>query len=262
MIVTDQLHRRIDIKTTPSRIISLVPSLTELIVDLGLESRLVGLTKFCVHPKHIRQAKTVVGGTKQINLDKIRKLQPDIVLSNKEENTPEMIKALTEIAPVHISDIYTVEDCYSLIRMYGDLFEVEQSARALINQIEQKRINYQQRIKDRHKLKVAYFIWKKPWMVAGSHTFIDAMLKEAGFKNVFTHLQRYPEIDLDTPILKTADCLFLSSEPYPFKAQHRRELQKLFPDKLVHVVDGELFSWYGSRMCLAYKYFDHLQLRI
>jgi len=254
----DQLKREIQLKKTPKRIISLVPSQTELLVDLGLEASIVGVTKFCVHPKHLRISKAVVGGTKQINLEKIKALRPDIILCNKEENTKEIIESLEAIAPIHVSDIYNLEDCFELITMYGEIFNIKRTTSTLVANIQLEREAFQLQYQDIDKLKVAYFIWKKPWMVAASDNFIDAMITEAGFINSYSNEKRYPEIDLNDPKLKEADLIFLSSEPFPFKEAHVVELQSKFPEKTIKIVDGELFSWYGSRLLKSYSYFQIL----
>lgn len=258
MIIKDQLNRKIHIEKVPKRIISLVPSQTELLVDLGLENLIVGVTKFCVHPKHLKSAKAIVGGTKRVKFEKIRNLKPDIILCNKEENTLEMIEELEKIAPVHISDIYTLEDCYDLILAYGKIFNCAFKASSIIENIESERLNYKNIIQDNSNIKVAYFIWKEPWMVVGSNTFINVMLKEAGFINVFADKERYPEVILDDKSLQKAEIILLSSEPYPFKQMHVNELIQKYPAKKIIVVDGELFSWYGSRLAKSYDYFKLL----
>jgi ABC-type Fe3+-hydroxamate transport system substrate-binding protein len=257
MIIKDQFYQKLEIKIRPKRIISLVPSQTELLVDLGLESFIVGITKFCVHPKHLRMSKKVIGGTKQINLDKIKALQPNIILCNKEENTKEIIEVLDGVAPIHISDIYNLNDCYELIKMYGALFKVESDALRLISNIKDERAQFKSKVQPTN-LRVAYFIWKKPWMVAASNTFIDCMIAEAGFINAFKNEERYPEISLSSSILKEVDIIFLSSEPFPFKEKHIEELKKQFPNKTIKIVDGELFSWYGSRLLKSFEYFQSL----
>jgi ABC-type Fe3+-hydroxamate transport system substrate-binding protein len=255
MIHLDQLNRKLQLKVTPKRIVSLVPSQTELLIDLGLESVVVGITKFCVHPKQIRKKKTIVGGNKEIRLQKIKDLPPDIILCNKEENTKEIITELESVAPIHISDINNLEDCCQLIEMYGKLFNVMSKASEIIDNIQKEREHFRFKIKAKEKIKVAYFIWKSPWMVAASNTFIDFMIKEAGFKNVFENETRYPEVDLESLKLGKSDCIFLSSEPYPFKEKHVLELKSYFPINKISIVDGEMFSWYGSRLQKAYKYF-------
>ncbi|WP_426429636.1 ABC transporter substrate-binding protein [Winogradskyella sp. HB-48] len=251
----DQLNRELQLNKSPKRIVSLVPSQTELIVDLGLEKELVGVTKFCVHPSSLRKNKTIVGGTKQVDIEKIIALQPDIILCNKEENTKEMIDKLKSIAPIHISDIYTVEDCLELIKTYGQIFNKFNEASRLVNVIKTEKEAFHSQRSTSNKMKVAYFIWKNPFMVAASNTFIHSMLNEANLFNVFEDEERYPEIQLDHPKIKEADCIFLSSEPYPFKEKDIDEFKKQFPSKKIMIVDGEMFSWYGSRICKSYRYF-------
>ena len=254
----DQLNRTIQLNEIPKRIVSLVPSQTELLVDLGLEFSIVGITKFCVHPKQLRKAKTIVGGTKQIHVQKVKALQPDIILCNKEENSKEIIESLASVAPIHISDIYTLKDTFELISMYGEIFKVEERASSLISTIRKERDHFQNQIQNKKQLKVAYFIWKNPWMVAAADTFINTMLQEAGFVNIFKEQKRYPEIDLDHSKLKETDVILLSSEPFPFKEEHILELKLQFPEKTIKIVDGELFSWYGSRLLQSYSYFQEL----
>lgn len=250
----DQLNRTIQFQKTPKRIISLVPSLTELICDLGLESSLVGVTKFCVHPKIIRNNVTVVGGTKQVHYDKIQNLNPDIIICNKEENTLEMIQELDKIAPVHISDINSIPDCLEVIEMYGQIFSVEQQADSIISEIKKEENAFELYIKTQPVCSVAYFIWKDPWMAVGRKTFIDYMLSVNGFINYFGNQSRYPEIDVKK-VYKEVDLVMLSSEPFPFKKEHFANLQPSFPNAKLVLVDGEMFSWYGSRLIKAFSYF-------
>ena len=255
MVFKDQLNREITIDTGLKRIISLVPSQTELLVDLGLGSKLVGVTKFCVHPRDLKTNCTVVGGTKQVKLEKIKALQPDIILCNKEENTKEMVKDLSLIAPVFISDVGNFESALGLINAYGQLFACETNANQLIHDIKQEEQNLARYLSNYPYKRAAYMIWKDPWMVAGGDTFIEAMLKRAGFENVFTGTKRYPEVNLDNPLFKDCDVILLSSEPYPFTKKHQDELNEKFPDIEIKLVDGEMFSWFGSRMRLAFPYF-------
>ncbi|TCK68696.1 ABC-type Fe3+-hydroxamate transport system substrate-binding protein [Winogradskyella wandonensis] len=258
MIFTDQLNKQLSLKEIPKRIVSLVPSQTELLVDLGLRDAIVGVTKFCIHPPDLRKEKTIVGGTKNVNIGKIMALQPDIILCNKEENSLEIVESLKGIAPVHISDIYNLDDAFELFKMYGYIFKVEEKVSLLISKIKEERSRFQSIVKNQPKRKAAYFIWRNPWMVAASNTFIDAMLREANFSNVFGSESRYPEIDLSHPKLNEADIIMLSSEPYPFKNKHIKELKGLFPEKTIQLVDGELFSWYGSRLQKSYNYFNDI----
>lgn len=260
--ITDQLGRKLVFEKTPQRIISLVPSQSELLVDLGLENELVGITKFCVHPKHLIKEKAIVGGTKQVHYDKIAALKPDVILGNKEENTQEMILELEKIAPVHISDIETVDDAINLIHKYGQLFDKTDRASEIVHQITERQNLFLDNVKEETSQSVAYFIWKKPWMVAGSNNFIHELLMINGFKNYFGGQTRYPEVDLKISKPETADIVMLSTEPYPFTEKHIPSIQKFFPHSKIIIVDGEMFSWYGSRLIKAFDYFKTLHQRL
>jgi ABC-type Fe3+-hydroxamate transport system substrate-binding protein len=263
MKIKDQLGRTIHFVKTPKRIISLVPSQTELLCDLGLKSSLVGITKFCVHPHHIKNDSTVVGGTKDIHLDKIKALNPDIILCNKEENTKDIVEACESICSVHVSDIYNISDSLELIGQYGELFDRNIEASKLIDSIKQELNDFQDFIKDKTVLKTAYFIWRNPWMVVGHNTFVNYLLKLNKFENVFKDKTRYPEIALKEESKKRiVDLVLLSSEPFPFKKFHKHELQEYLPNATIILVDGEMFSWYGSRLAKAFQYFKSLRLNL
>ncbi|EIJ39536.1 ABC-type Fe3+-hydroxamate transport system, periplasmic component [Galbibacter orientalis DSM 19592] len=259
----DQLGRHINLKSTPQRIISLVPSQTELLYDLGLEERIIGVTKFCVHPKRALVNKTVVGGTKDVKYELIQSLKPDVILCNKEENTKEIVSTLEKISTVHVSDIYTLQDSLALIKQYGELFSAENSAENLITTITSEWKSFKAFVKDASEKKVAYFIWRKPWMVAGNNTFIDFLLKENRFINAFGEKARYPEVLLsELKMMEDLDYILLSSEPFPFKQKHIDEIQRELPSVKIILVDGEYFSWYGSRLQNAFKYFESLYKKI
>jgi len=256
----DQLNRKIELKEVPQRIVSLVPSQTELLVDLGLEQQILGITKFCVHPEDLRKQKKVVGGTKQVHFDRIAALEPDIILCNKEENTREMVTELEKIAPVHVSDIYTIDDSLELIRQYGEIFEVAGKASEIIEKIQLEKAGFQEYIKDFPERKVAYFIWKNPWMVAGKDTFIDHLLELNRFKNAFLEEDsRYPEISLAQLDEREVEVVLLSTEPFPFKEEDVEALEKEVKLGYIQIVDGEYFSWYGSRLTAAFTYFRKVQ---
>lgn len=257
MKLIDQLNRPLHFEKSPKRIISLVPSQTELLIDLGLKDRLVGVTKFCVHPENIRKEKKIVGGTKGVRMDRIKELNPDIILCNKEENTKEMIDELKEHYSLHISDVNNLEDTFELIQQYGEIFEVKDRAEEIIENIKTKRDEFLNYIAKKPILKVAYFIWRKPWMVAGSENFIDYMLKLSRFENVYADIPRYPEVELEN--LKQTDFIFLSSEPYPFEEKHIPEIKSIVSNTDFALVDGEFFSWYGSRLEKAFSYFMELR---
>jgi iron complex transport system substrate-binding protein len=255
MEITDQLHRKISLNKTPQRIVSLVPSQTELLVDLGLEAAVVGITKFCVHPEHLRKTKTVVGGTKQVHISKIKNLKPDIIICNKEENTEAMVTALSAIAPVWVSDINSISDGLQMISAFGNLFQKKAEATQVISEIEKAKRDFDTFITEKPFRKTYYFIWKNPYMIAGKGTFIDAMLQLNHFENG-ADKERYPEVDLKQ--VENAELLLLSSEPYPFKENDIEELKNKFPKAVVKLVDGEYFSWYGTRLKNAFAYFKSL----
>lgn len=258
----DQIGRKITLKNNKQRIVSLVPSQTELLIDLGLENELVGVTKFCIHPKDLKKSKTIVGGTKNIHIDKIKELKPTIILCNKEENTQEIVEACEKTCPVHVSDIYNIEESLELIEMYGKLFNCEEKASEIKNTISSELIDFQHFIKEKPTLNIAYFIWRNPWMVAGNDTFINSLLKINKLNNVYENLDRYPEVTLDKNTFSTTDLLLLSSEPYPFQEKHIEELKKITGNKNIILVDGEFFSWYGSRLQHAFDYFKKLRKTI
>ena len=253
--VKDQLDRDVFLNKYPERIISLVPSLTELLVDLGLEDKLVGVTRFCIHPKHLRKKATVIGGTKQVRNQKVKDLQPDLILANKEENQPGDVKALEEICPVHVSDVQTLEDCYELVSQYGKLTDTSEKARKINHQLQNAHADFDNFIQQKTRLSVAYLIWKDPWMAVGGDSFIHEMLSVNHYDNIFKREKRYPQIKLTD--LQQADIIFLSSEPYPFQAKHAEELP--VEPSSVKIVNGEYFSWYGSRMIKAFSYFKDLR---
>jgi iron complex transport system substrate-binding protein len=256
-ILVDQLGTQHTFETTPKRIVSLVPSQTELLVDLGLEDALVGLTKFCVHPVYLKSTKTIVGGTKNIKFDKIKELFPDIIICNKEENTKEIVEALSLICPVWVTDIYTIEDNNQMIRDFGEIFNKRTNAQKWIDKIQ----NF---IQNKPIKKAAYFIWANPYMVAGNTTFINELLKLNHFQNIYESKEgRYPEVELKKIRLDgDPDYVFLSSEPFPFKDEHAFEVGRFTHHAKTVFVDGEMFSWYGSRLVKAFQYFKDLHNRI
>ncbi len=261
---TDQTGHIMTLAATPKRIISLVPSQTELLFDLGLEDSIVGITKFCIHPYHLKSTKKIIGGTKRVHYEKIRLLQPDIIIANKEENTEEMVNALREIAPVWTSDITTIQDSLDMITELGRIFSVRTAATQWIDKINFALTDFKNFIQGKESLKAAYFIWKEPYMVAGKETFINEMMKLNNFTNIYEEREgRYPEVIVQKMRIQgDPELLLLSSEPYPFKDEDAFELGRHTHHAKTVFVDGEMFSWYGSRMVKAFTYFKQLQKRI
>lgn len=245
---------------SPRRIISLVPSLTELLADLGLHEEVVGITKFCIHPNDWFRTKTRVGGTKQVKMDIIHQLQPDLIIANKEENVKEQVEELAKHYPVHVTDVSTFTDAIQVIFQVATMTGRLPQAQQIVERI---KTNYTplKNMVDAidNKPKTCYLIWQDPYMTVGGDTFIHSMMELAGFDNIFARQARYPELTIED--LKAARCevLILSSEPFPFKEKHAEQIQKLLPATKVILADGEMFSWYGSRLQYAFPYFRELQ---
>lgn len=246
------MQRTVEVNSTVLRIVSLVPSQTELLVDLGLREKLVGVTKFCIHPVGLKKEVQIIGGTKNAKIDRIKSLNPDLIIGNKEENNQTDIEQLEKDFPVWMSDIFNLTDALEMLEQIGELTGTQEKALELRSAIEQN-FELLSTLKPTGK-SVLYLIWKDPYIAAGKNTFIDSMLETLGFENAMDQ-ERYPEVDLETV---NPDLVFLSSEPYPFKEKHIESLQNQFPGSQVVLVDGEYFSWYGSRLLGAPAYFLEL----
>ncbi|RXK61512.1 cobalamin-binding protein [Lacibacter luteus] len=259
----DQTGKRVFIPSPPLRIISLVPSLTELLYSLQLENEVAGITKFCVHPESWFRTKKRIGGTKNVDVNAVQLLQPNIVIASKEENVKEQVEAIAAFCPVYCSDIANLNDAYEAIEQIGLLTDRSAHAKELTQQIKQR---FAQITIAKQSLRCIYLIWKKPYMSAGGDTFINEMLTAAGFENVLQEQKRYPEITLEQIAALNVDVVFFSSEPFPFKQQHidafTSEWQYQMPQikmPALQIVDGEFFSWYGSRLLYAAEYFKKLR---
>ena len=255
----DQLNNTITINSPPQRIISLVPSQTELLFDIGLEEQIAGITRFCIHPADKVRSKEKVGGTKRFQIDKIKQLEPDLIIGNKEENYKEGIEELQKYFPVWMSDIYSLEDSFAMMKEVSRITNRLNAGEKLIAEIKAAFINWQA---IRGGQTAAYFVWRKPYLVAASNTFIDYMLNAFGLKNVFHNSQRYPEIQPDDLSALKPDFIFLSSEPYAFSEKHFDEFRSFSPGSKVVLVDGEMFSWYGSRLRFTPEYFGKLKRQL
>jgi ABC-type Fe3+-hydroxamate transport system substrate-binding protein len=244
----DMMGRTVEVPEHPKRIVSLVPSQTELLIDLG--APVIGRTKFCIHPKEASESIPIIGGTKNFHFDKIRHLQPDLIIGNKEENYAEGIALLEKEFPVWMSDIVTLPDAVTMIASIIGLVGQKQKGDLLLDEISSGLDS----IKGKFSGKVLYLIWKNPWMAAGHGTFVHHLLEHLGFENAVTN-ERYPELPVEDIRSMQADYIFLSSEPFPFKEKHLKELRSFQPAANVLLVDGEMFSWYGSRLRKASNYF-------
>ena len=250
LAIQDQMENHIKFDSAPKRIVSLVPSISEYLADLELEEQVVGITKFCIKPIIWHQNKPKVGGTKTLYLDKIADLKPDLIIANKEENTFEQIKTLQKIYNTYISDVTTTDDMYTMMKHIGFITNRVNKSIDWINLTKEKISKLRSQMDTTRK--AYYLVWNDPIMVAGNNTFINTTLKLFGFQNA-EKLDRYPK-KLKTELQDSDfDCILLPTEPFPFKLQHKLMYQKIFPNKQIELVDGEQFSWYGSRLAKMIK---------
>ncbi|MEO8763357.1 MAG: helical backbone metal receptor [Ginsengibacter sp.] len=244
-----------------SRIVSIVPSLTELLYDLGLQEEVVGITRFCIHPRNWHKNKARVGGTKNVKIAAIQQLEPDLIIANKEENVREQVEELAKIYDVLVTDVSDLAGATQVIFDIGSLVGKSTGAAQIAAKIDMK-FNLLRDFKSlKGKRKAAYLVWKDPFMAAGNHTFINDMLQYCGLENVFSYHDRYPEINMEE-LRRDCALVLLSSEPYPFREKHRNEIIDAVPGVKVMLVDGEMFSWYGSRLLKAADYFNDLLLEL
>jgi ABC-type Fe3+-hydroxamate transport system substrate-binding protein len=255
MIVQNQTGKFIFTNTHPLRIVSLVPSVTELLHYLGLGNEVAGITRFCVHPQEWFRSKPRVGGTKNVSIQKVKDLHPTLILANKEENVKEQVEELASFFPTYLGDVTDFTSAITMITETGKLTGKSQQAEALVQQIQSAFLQ----LNTSKKWRALYLIWKNPYMSAGGDTFIHAMLEAAGFDNVLSYQTRYPVVTVDEIRELNPDIIFFSSEPFPFRRKHAEELVQLTGIKKAALVDGEMFSWYGSRMLLAPAYFARLR---
>lgn len=249
LITSDDLGRTVRVPRGPRRIVSLCPSQTETLFALGLGGQLVGRTRYCIHPAGKVSPITDIGGTKNPGIETILALEPDLVIAEKEENRPEDIAALEGNVPVYVTDVRSIPGALAMVRRLGKLCHRSSEAEALAGQIEER---WRGLTPLARPLRVAYLIWRKPWMVAGGDTYIGDVLARCGLDNVFAgHAGRYPETTLEEIGQLAPDVVLLSSEPYPFKDTHVQEFANRLPGSTVLLVDGEAFSWYGARMLPA-----------
>lgn len=254
--VTDQMLREVTFSFPPKRIVSIVPSQTELLHYLGLENEVIAITKFCIHPNSWFKTKLRIGGTKKLNLKLIESLNPDLIIGNKEENSKEDVEFLVQKFPIWMSDICTIQDSLSMISEVGKITDRVVEATKLVMDIEAMKEKFNAS-KNKIDGTFAYLIWYNPIMLAGQNTFINELCKELGLTNSIPNV-RYPQMDISQLKEIKPNYIFLSSEPFPFKQKHILELEQVLPNSKIILVDGEMFSWYGSRLLHSFNYFSEL----
>ena len=250
-------HRRAD---DEARIVSLVPSLTELLFDLDLGDRLVGRTTFCVHPQPVVERIARVGGTKTVKLEKIRQLAPTHVIVNVDENRKEDVEAMAgwgcDIVVTHPIE---PGDNLRLYRLIGAIFAREEAAEILCRDFERAHASLLRSARRLPHRKVLYLIWRDPWMTISEDTYISRTLSLANLRTVGGRSDiRYPELEFEDPLMRQVDAVLLSSEPFPFKDKHVAEVRELTRrwSPSVLTIDAEMVSWYGSRAISGLRYLE------
>lgn len=247
----------------PARIVSLVPSLTELVCDLGLVDQLVGRTGFCIHPKDVLRRVPKVGGTKDVNLDRLRELAPSHVIVNIDENRRECAEEIARFVPrVIVTHPCTPEDNLDVYRLLGGIFGRQAEAAALASDLRAALDEARQAGASLPREKVLYLIWREPWMTVARSTYISATLATVGWDTLPPGAEpRYPAFEWDAPWLAEVDRVLLSSEPYRFRERHLAEVEAAagLPACLV---DGEMASWYGSRAAAGLRYLAALRRKL
>lgn len=259
MQILDQMGRTVVLGDVPKRIVSLVPSQSEYLWELGLENELKGITKFCIHPEVMFKTINKVGGTKTPDMEKIRALKPDLIIGNKEENDKESIAQLEREFPVWMSDIVQLSEAIQMMEQVALLTGRTKQSEPILSEVQASLAGSKNLFK---KQRVAYFIWNAPLLLAGKGSFINSLLEHCGFENVAGDMERYPEVSVEQ--LRQLDPKFclLSSEPFPFKAEHAARLEVEIPGTTAVFVDGEIFSWYGSRLRFLNAYLNQLKANL
>ncbi len=258
--VTDDLGREVNIPFPPKRIISTVPSTTQFLFDLGLGDRVISKTKFCKYPTDKIARLPNIGGTKDLYIDKIRLLDPDLILANEEENTKTQIEELGEEFPVYVCKVRNYDEALQNILNTGKILGAEPKSFEIANQIHS---DFAQLSIHKTSQTVLYLVWKDPYMAIGKDTFINSMIEKCGFINAIEDTtSRYPKLDAEKIQNINPDLIFLSSEPFPFNQKHIQEIQKLLPNSKIELVDGEMFSWFESHLLKAAQYLKELTQKI
>jgi ABC-type Fe3+-hydroxamate transport system substrate-binding protein len=262
-VLTDAVGQVFQPCEAPPRIVSLVPSLTELLFDLGLAENIVGRTRFCLHPRELMRTLPKVGGTKDVDLGKLRSLRPSHVVVNVDENRIEQVNEIRMFVPnVIVTHPMQPDDNLDLFRLFGGLFAVQQRAEELAMQLQSALQTARGQTRQLAQENVVYCIWKDPWMTVAPNTYISAMLRVVGWHTMpESAAARYPTVDFNAAWLHRVDRIFLSSEPYRFRHKHLQAASRLpgFAGKKIQLIDGELVSWYGSRAAAGLRYLASLR---
>ena len=243
----DLLGRSFDFATPPNRVVSLVPSLTETLFDLGAGDAVAGITDFCIFPEGIERPR--VGGTKTPRIDEIRALAPDLVYMNLEENLERHAKQIESFAPVFVTEPKTVDDVVELITTLGVIHDRRERASELTKALTRERVAV-------NPFTFAVPIWKKPWMWCGGDTYVSNLVESIGGRNVLRDRERYPSMSLDEVLALRPDIVFLPDEPYLFTSADAAEIRG---PRVIGPFPGHLFTWHGTRTILGLRFLQSLE---
>jgi len=261
-VAQDALTDAIGVQHPPAqdraRIVSLVPSITELLFHLGLGGQVVGRTSFCIHPREALAPVPRVGGTKKPRIDKLRELRPSHVIVNVDENRKQDVDVIAEFTPhIIVTHPLVPDDNLALYRLLGGIFAKQGAARRLCGEFQRARDALVNAAATLPPQRVLYLIWHDPWMTISRDTYISRMLALANWETAGHDPEtRYPEVRPDGQLLADTDIVLFSSEPFPFKPAHVQELRGLTGDAgtACAFIDGEMTSWYGSRAVEGLRY--------
>jgi ABC-type Fe3+-hydroxamate transport system substrate-binding protein len=265
--LVDAAGRRHEVASANARIVCLVPSITELLFDLGLQANVAGRTGFCIHPKELVRKVPKVGGTKTIDVARIRRLAPTHLIVNVDENPRGLVEELAKFIPrVVVTHPLGPRDNQDLYRLLGGIFSREAQAEELCRRFQRAFDEVTTQACAWPRQKVLYLIWKSPWMTVAADTYISRMLAAVGWDTVAPNSNaRYPSVDLTPGFLAQVDVVLLSSEPYSFRERHCVEILDSLPEgnhTRVALVDGAMTSWYGSRAIQGLTYLRDFRRRL
>lgn len=238
------------------RIVSLVPSLSETVCDLGLRDELIACTKFCIEPKDLHRSCTLVGGTKDFDVAQILSLNPTHILCNQEENPKAPVEELMKHVPTSVTFPKSPKDVPAMLRDIGDFLAArdpfERAARELEGAMQALQLLPRQRF--------LYFIWRQPYMIAGRDTYISRFLEQWGWENAAPKDERYPSLEPNEITAAKADLILFSSEPFPFRKRDADRLRTEIADcPPIYRIDGQMLSWFGTRTVKAWAMMEEIR---
>jgi ABC-type Fe3+-hydroxamate transport system substrate-binding protein len=262
--LVDASGRRHEVAASGARIVCLVPSITELLFDLGLAGKVVGRTGFCIAPREQVKKVAKVGGTKTIDLARLRRLAPTHVIVNVDENPRPLVEEIARFVPnVVVTHPLGPRDNLALYRLIGGIFGCDEAAQALSQRFQQVYDEVCAAAQAWGRQRVLYLIWKSPYMTVSQDTYISRMLSTVGWDTYVAHgSARYPTVELTPAVLDDMSFVLLSTEPYSFRERHCAEILVSLPpgsETRVALIDGAMTSWYGSRAIEGLRYLRALR---